>query len=203
MNVPKEVVVALLAGLFGLVPVMVQVITARAQRRDANTRLNNLRTELEFLERLSALQEKLGAAGDDDTPQPLMQSRIRAAVSSLLERYDALPESVPSLAGAKPFPRRFPKRLPLLRRAFLLYKPETPLGWLLHTLFYTLTIVLITLLIGIFSTPPPEPDPENFRASVSVFLIGFLGIPILVIRRAARYTERRQEAPKSEAPAPH
>jgi hypothetical protein len=202
MNVPKEVVVVLLAGLFGLVPVMVQVITARAQRRDAITRLNNLRTELEFLERLGALQEKIGAG--NDTAQQQMQSKIRTAVSSLLERYDALPEHVPTLVGAKPSYQRSPQQLSLLRRVFLLYKPETLLGWLLHTFFYILTFILIAeLYVAIFNAVSfPEGDIRMEIAVAVVFLI-FLGGPILIIHRVARYIALRQEAPKSGAPGSH
>jgi hypothetical protein len=200
MNVPKEVVVVLLAGLFGLVPVMVQVITARAQRRDAITRLNNLRTELEFLERLSTLQEKIGA-GDDDTAQPQLQSKIRTGVSSLLERYDALPEPVPTLAGAKPPSQRSPQQLSLIRRALLLYTPETLLGWLLHTFFYILTFILIAeLYIAIFDRPEAE---YLATVALSVVFIVFLGVPILIIHRVARYIALRQEAPKSEAADSH
>ena len=56
------------AGLFGLVPLMVQIATARAQRRDRMTRLNQLQAELEFLERLHALEGKVGA--QDETAAP-------------------------------------------------------------------------------------------------------------------------------------
>ena len=78
-----EVVVALLAGLFGLAPIMLQVATARAQRKDKSTRLNNLRAELEFLERLGALHEQV-VAGDD--PARLQTKvKISDAASGLLD----------------------------------------------------------------------------------------------------------------------
>ena len=51
-----ELTVALVAGLFGLVPLTVQIATTRAQRRDRMTRLNHLRAELELLEHLHTLQ---------------------------------------------------------------------------------------------------------------------------------------------------
>ena len=41
-----ELAVAIVAGLFGLVPLMVQIATTRAQRRDRMSRLNQLRAEL-------------------------------------------------------------------------------------------------------------------------------------------------------------
>ncbi len=79
-----EVVVALLAGLlFDLTPIMLQVATARAQRKDKSTRLNNLRAELEFLERLGALHEQV-VAGDD--PARLQTKvKISDAASGLLD----------------------------------------------------------------------------------------------------------------------
>jgi L-serine deaminase len=46
MRVPVELLVALVAGLFGLVPAMLQITATMLQRRDKATRLNNLRAEL-------------------------------------------------------------------------------------------------------------------------------------------------------------
>jgi hypothetical protein len=68
------------AGLFGLVPLMVQIATTRAQRRDRMTRLNQLQAELEFLERLHALEGKVSA--QDETAKP----PTHLAIGDSLER---------------------------------------------------------------------------------------------------------------------
>jgi len=60
-HMSTQLAVAFVAGLFGLIPLMVQIASTRAQRRDRMTRLNHLRAELEFLEQLDTLQGKVNA----------------------------------------------------------------------------------------------------------------------------------------------
>jgi len=57
------------AGLFGLIPLMVQIATSRAQRRDRIYRLNQLQAELELLERLHALQAEVSTRDEATKPQ--------------------------------------------------------------------------------------------------------------------------------------
>src|SRR5215204_4388954 len=130
-------VASFVAGLFGLVPLMVQIASTRAQRRDRMTRLNHLRAELELLERLHTLEGKVSAT--DEAAKPRTSLVISDALSNLWDQYNQLSEIAPStvVGGKEPSPRQ----LSFLRRVFLLYNPRTTLGWILHTLFYTCAII--------------------------------------------------------------
>jgi hypothetical protein len=140
-----EITGALVAGLFGLIPLMVQIVSTRAQRRDRMSRLNQLRAELELLERLHTLQGEVSAT--DEATKPQTNLVIRESLSNLVEQYNELSKMAASagVGGRQPPPRP----LPTLRRAFLLYSPHTVEGWVLHTLFY----VTAFFLCGWFSLP--------------------------------------------------
>jgi hypothetical protein len=90
-----ELAVALVCGgLFGLAPLMVQIATTRAQRRDRMFRLNQLRAELELLERLHILQGMVRAT--DEAAKPQANRVISDPLGKVLEQYNRLSE-VPSL----------------------------------------------------------------------------------------------------------
>jgi hypothetical protein len=127
-----EFTVAIVAGLFGLVPFMAQIVSRRAQRRDRMTRLNQLRAELELLERLHTLQGEVSAT--DEATKPPTNVVIRDALRKVLDQYNKLAEIAPStVVGRKP---PSTQQLSFFRRAFLLYNPHTISGWILHTLLH-------------------------------------------------------------------
>jgi hypothetical protein len=129
--------VTLVAGIFGLIPLIVQILTTRAQRTDRMTRLNHLRAELELLEHMHTLQGKVDAP--DDVAKPQTNAVISDSLSRVLEQYNNLAEIAPStVVGGKP---PSPRELSFLRRVFLLYNPRTLLGWIFHTLFYISTMI--------------------------------------------------------------
>lgn len=177
-NVSTQLLVALVPGLFGLVPLIVQTVTARAQRRDRMTQLNQLRAELEILERLHTIQEKVGASGEAANGQTTID--INDALSRVLDQYNKLAELAPSdVVGSK---QRSTQQLSFLRRVFLLYDPPTNLGWMLHTLFYMLAFILVSysLTAAIFF------DWGDILEAA--LLIGIPGsIALLVTQRLARH----------------
>ncbi len=184
-----ELAVALVAGLFGLIPLMVQLVSTRAQRRDRVYRLNQLQAELELLERLHALQGKVGAPGESTKPQTNLV--ISDSLGKLLDQYNKLSEIAPSAIGGRKQPSA--RQLSFLRRAFLLYSPQTTSGWVLHTLFYVWGFVFVgaTLML-----------PIIFGDLVSI-VVGFIfeaaifGIPLLIIQRFARRNAVQIEEPDS------
>ena len=111
------------AGLFGLVPLMVQIATTRARRRDRMTRLNQLRAELEFLERLHALEGKVGA--QNEAAKPRNDLAIGDSLNRLWDQYNKLSALAPSTVVGDKQPS---SQLPFLRRTFLLYTPHTTSG---------------------------------------------------------------------------
>jgi hypothetical protein len=95
-----ELAVTLVAGLFGLVPLLLQMATTRAQRRDRITRLNQLRAEMELLERLHNLQGKVGSK--DEAAKPQINHVISDSISKILDQYNKLSEPPPSsVVGGK------------------------------------------------------------------------------------------------------
>jgi len=184
------------AGLFGLVPLMVQIATARAQRRDRMTRLNQLRAELELLERLHTLQGEVG--GTDEATKPSTNVVIRDSLSKVLEQYNKLSEIAPSTVGGKPPP---PQQLSFLRRAFLLYNPRTTSGWVLHTLFYMIAVIFVFVTLGdvlnvIFTGSVFFSGSSQIGANLLTLAIDAAGwgIPLLILQRLARRNARRNAA---------
>lgn len=78
-----ELAAVLVAGMFGLIPLMVQIATTRAQRRDRMTRLNQLQAELELLERIHTLQGEVSAT--DEVTKPQADVVIRNSLTGLTQ----------------------------------------------------------------------------------------------------------------------
>ena len=180
------------AGLFGLVPLMVQIATTRAQRRDRRTRLNQLQAELEFLERLHALEGKVGA--QDETAAPRTGLAIGDSLSNLWDQYNKLSELASSAVGGDKAPS---SQRSLLRRAFLLYTPHATSGWVWHTLFYILSFTCVGWLIAGVYYAIVLGKPSQIGAGAAAAL--FFGIPLLIIQRLARRNAVRSAA-QSEVP---
>jgi hypothetical protein len=186
--------VAVVAGLFSLLPLMWQISTTRAQRRDRMTRLSHLRAELELLERLHTLQGEV-RAGDEAAKREL-DLTINNSLSYVMGQYNALSEiapskiapstkSAPSTVGGGEQPA--PRHLSFLRSALLLYDPNTALGWILHTVFYIFAIILGTWSLMVITFVGF--DPLAWAVFATPLVIGLLII---------RYLARRNAAPLEE-----
>jgi hypothetical protein len=190
-----ELAAVFVAGLFGLIPLMVQIATTRAQRRDRMTRLNHLRAELELLERLHTLQGKVSAT--DEAAKPQTNLVISAALSTIWDQYNKLSEIAPSpvVGGKQPSAQQ----ISFLRRTFLLYTPHTTSGWIWHTLFYMLAIifgfmVFFAVAIGV----------EAGMGAFFTFMFVYgtpVGIALLIIQRRARRTAAHNAAQSKEPDA--
>jgi hypothetical protein len=187
--VTRDLTVAFVVGLFGLIPLMWQITSTRAQRRDRMTRLSHLRAELELLERLNALQGAV-SAGDEDAKRKL-DLTISNALSYVMGQYNALSEIAPSkiapttgVAGKQ----RSPREISFLRRALLLYDPDSALGWMLHTVFYVVGI--ITLMFILITSAAPT--PFTLSALLSALVGGvILSTPLVILLLIVRYLARR------------
>jgi hypothetical protein len=191
-----ELAVALVAGLFGLIPLMVQIVSTRAQRRDRVYRLNQLQAELELLERLHALQGKVGAPGEAANPQTNLE--INDSLRKLLDQYNKLSEIAPSAVGGRKQPSA--RQLSFLRRAFLLYRPHTISGWILHTLFYIFAIIIASTFLTIVAAPLTFNIDPHHRLE---YLPGWAfyaipgGIVLLIIQRRAQRNAAQLDEPDS------
>ena len=191
-----QLAVTLVAGLFGLVPLMVQIATSRAQQRDRMTRLNHLRAEMELLERLHTLQGEVSAT--DESAKTQTNRVISDSLRKLLDQYNQLSEITPSAisGGKQPSPHQFS----FLRRVFLLYTPGTITGWILHTLFYMMASIVLLTLLGLLQTTFATPFTVGEYLAV-VFLFTPIYIALLIIQRFARRNAARNAAQVEEPTA--
>jgi hypothetical protein len=168
-------VAPLVAGLFGLIPLLVQIVTSRAQRRDRMTRLKHLLAELELLERLHTLQGKVAAT--DEAAKARTDLVISDELSNLVNRYVQLSEITPSSTSGE---------LSILRRALLMYKAETTSGQILHTLFHMLaSLVIIVPYLLLPSIVSGAFGVDDILLLTFLFFIPS-GIVLLIIHRLAR-----------------
>jgi hypothetical protein len=176
----EKIMIAAIAGVFGVVPIFLQWLGSIAKRRERATKLANLLTELEFLEHWQTLHLQLGgdlASSPDQTEHPL-----RAQLQSLLHRYHML--AGPALQTTD----RPHGSTSFLRRLFLLYRPNTLKAWLWHTMFYSLFLMCLGILIvGVNQ----DGLSSEFAAGLFGALILF-GPPLLLVHYLAR---RAQQAP--------
>ena len=180
------------AGLFGLIPLMVQIATSRAQRRDRMTRLDHLRAELELLERLHTLKGKISAT--DEAAKSRTDLAISDALSNLWDQYNKLSELEPStvVGGKEPSSQQ----LSFLRRTFLLYRPNTTSGWISHTLFYMFAILFVFMVILAVALVV-EVGMSAFLTVLFIYVIP-VGFVLLIAQRRARRNAARPEAQPEE-----
>jgi hypothetical protein len=188
----SELAVALVGSIFGLIPLIVQISTTRAQRRDRMTRLNHLRAELELLEHMHTLQGKVGAP--DEVAKSQTNDVISDSLSRVLEQYNNLAEIAPSTVfGGKP---SSPRELSFLRRVFLLYNPRSLLGWIFHTLFYMSTMIFgLDLLLDLPLLFQRGIEELLSEVASNVFVFGLLS---LIFQRLARRNASRNGAQLEE-----
>jgi hypothetical protein len=171
-------VASLVAGLFGLIPLMV----------------NHLRAELELLERLHTLQGKVTAG--DEAAEPQTNLVVSDALSNLWDQYNKLSALAPSpVVGGKEEPSS--RQLSFLRRTFLLYTPHTTSGWISHTLFYMFAIffvfvVFITVALAV------EVGMGAFLTSMIIYVVP-VGFVLLISQRRARRNAARIAAQPEES----
>jgi hypothetical protein len=179
-----ELTVAFVAGLFGLIPFVSQIISTRAQRRDRMTRLNHLRAELELLERLDALQGRVSSG--DEAAVGELNLTINKALSKLMGQYDILSEITPSAAVTRKKPSA--PQLSFFKRALLLYSPHTISGWMLHTLFYILIIIFVNFyFLAVIGQLLTQGLSGVVDTSITMLFLGLpVGIVLLILQRLAR-----------------
>jgi len=78
---------------------------------------------------------------------------------------------------------------PLFRRIFLLYKPASVGGWILHIVFYLLVLLVAMGSLGVLS----DEDLSAWPELVGVF--GFYFVVLLIVRAWAVYIEKKHHPP--------
>ncbi len=184
MNISDEVVKTLVAGSFGLIPVVVQASSAWGSRTRRVTLVAQLRQELELLERWLAVAQ---AVGEVD------QERTRLALRRIMVEYNRADRRQYSGPG----------RQSLLVRSFLLFKPRTKLGAFYQMLFYlVMGFALIILLVNAI-----DPVGRQDYGAMVLGMVFLLGPVLLVLQRLAlgnfkRAAKRRGGVPVAAEAVP-
>lgn len=179
MTFSDNLMVSVIAGVFGLIPALLQWVAALSQRRDRATRLEQLRGELEFLERWSQLKLRIQPAVVGETDREL-----QSALDRLLAEFHVLSRrGEPSLARAD---------LSRTRRIFLLYTPPTRRAWRWHTVFYVLVVICVAMIVSDLLNPTYDPKTgQNEFGNLLLGMVVIFAYPFYRIHRAARDEARR------------
>src|SRR4051812_12408379 len=122
-----KLLVAAVAGLFGFLPVLLQWLSARAAAKSRTSRITLLSEELKFLEQWVNLSNV--RSPEEQTPErPRVPEAIQVELANILSEYRSLREQ--ELKG-----QARPENVSFLRRALLLFRPSTRIGWLIHSTF--------------------------------------------------------------------
>ena len=190
----EKLLMAVVAGLFGLVPVIVQLVSARSQSKSRSNHITRLSTELEFLNKLSELSRThAGVLPAERAAQPL---DVQPDLSNLLLDYRKVRQG--------PVPVRAPDTAPsFAARALLLFVPPTAAGWAIHSAFYFLVISATFAVVSDLQAPTYDPETgANEFPNLVVGLLVLLGPPLFMLRRAAlRLRERAHPVAATPAAA--
>ena len=180
----EKLLLGVVAGAFGLVPAIVQLVSARSQAKSRNNEVARLGAELEFLSKLDALSR----SSVMDANGPRTSVSLHDDLARLLSDYRAI----------RPVGVQQPRTgaLSFVARLFLLFRPHSAHGWLLHTVFYFLVIFVAVGLITDLQSPTFDTQTgENEFKYLVLGLAILVGPPLFLLRRAAlRHRQRMVEA---------
>ena len=180
-----QAAVAGIAGLFGLMPWLVQWLGSRSQDRRHATRVRHLKDELEFLEKLAALRSDPAA--------------VQPAIARLAARYEALAEEHGDVQGAA----RGPSQYSRLRRALLAFPPHSPWGWIVQSGYYGLLSMIVATAVTEVLSPTLDPNTgEPFGwVTMGLGIALLFGVPAMVLHRLGLAHHERVFARRAQAAA--
>lgn len=191
MLTKEGVLIAIITGLAGLIPLVVQGISNRARRKSHGHRLASLAAELEFLEKWTGLLKEY----QPDRLAQQTESTSAAVVTdleSILGQFQSL-RAVKETHKKKPIPD-----VPLLRRVFLLFLPVSFKGWIYHTLFYVLFVFCGALIISELWNPAMEPGTGTFT-DLLIGLAVIFGLPLTILSHRANHDRNLHVAKQAAA----
>ena len=174
-----NIAVALLAGVFGLLPVLLQWMSERSKSRVRDRQVTRLQSELDFLEHWAKLSGS--GAADGATVSPDIQPQL----DRLLAQYDELKHT-------EMHPEERSTEVGFARRMILAYTPSGPLAWAAHTIFYVLVIFSVTMVITDIADLVGGKPADEVLLGTGLALIGvFILPPMIVLQRIAERQRRK------------
>ena len=174
-----SVLIAIIGGFLGLIPLVVQVISNRSKRKSHGHRLASLAAELEFLEKWTHLRK------EHQTDGVLTQANSPdAGVVSELERILTQYQSLK--LRKEEHEKKHIHDVSFLRRAFLLFLPASARGWIYHTVYYVLAFMSWWIIwIAIYDVWLSWPDPDSDLVLGTIIIVLFLSVPTTIFWRKA------------------
>jgi hypothetical protein len=172
----EKVIVAVVAGLFGLMPVILQWIAKRGESRSRHNQITKLTEELNFIEKWVKLSQETSTEQVSSPPHSVQNDLF-----SILNEYREIRTRKEVNAASQPL-----SEVGLFRRWFLLFSANSTKGWIVHTIYYFLVIFMFAVVIGDLESPTY--DPETGESQFVYLLIGLAVIfsgPLIVLQRMA------------------
>jgi len=175
----ENLLVSIVAGLFGLIPLILQWLSDRSKTKSKHDRILKFSNELEFLEKWVNLYSE--SLTNEKTQQVQMAPQsVQSDLERILAEYRYLREE--SELGEQ----ERPSKVSFIRRMLLLFRPSTEKARLIHSIFYFLLIFAIAMLVSDLQSPTFDPQTgENEFGDLLLGIIIFLGPPLLLLQRAA------------------
>ena len=149
----EKVLIATLAGLFGVLPAIIQWISGRNKIKSYEHKIQKLSNELEFLDKVRKFDEENGE----------LTSQAHLEAERIFQQYRELQTNDTE-------EKIQDTRISFVRRAFLLFKPLSFKASIVHTIFYVLFFFISSMIISEYGTQ--EIDPVTGRNSFNMFMIG-------------------------------
>ena len=177
----EKIIVAVIVGLIGLVPVLLQSLSNKRREKGFSSQLKKLQDELGFLEKWKTFSSTVHETKDqyNETANKI----IGESLHSILEQYKTLNEEESKFKQEKDVTDV--KQISLIRRLFLLFLPQSFTGWILHSFFYFLVIFSTVMIISEIVTPTIDDTTGDSMVFLLIGTIIIFGIPALILQRLA------------------
>lgn len=176
----QQIIVAVAVALCGILPAVLQSLANRASRKTTSHRLQQLSTDLDFIERWSKLSREQQSGAE-----PAQAPQLQGDLDRVLRQYRAL-----KARDAHEEIREFPE-ISFLRRMFLLFTPASPVAWIYHTVFYVLVLFSTVLLVEAWQNPTFDDAGQNEFISMLIGVLFLFGLPALLLVRKANQERKR------------
>lgn len=178
----QQIILAVVGGLFGILPVVLQGLANRASRKSTSHRLEQLSADLDFIEQWSRLSREQNCGAE---PAPTLQ--LQGDLDRVLRNYRAL-----KARDEHEDVREFTE-ISLVRRMFLLFTPASARAWIYHTVFYVLVLFSVVLLADDWFNPTFDAETgQNEFYSLLIGLLLVFGLPAVLLARKANRERQRQ-----------
>lgn len=172
----ENILIAMVAGLFGALPAVIQWFSSRSTLKVHERKLANLSNELSLLERLLSISKGIST---DSVEASQFSKTIQTEAERIFHRYQLLHESDKDETI-------HPLNVSFIRRALLLFQPCNAKGWVVHTIFYVMMLFVASIILTELQSPTI--DAETGESEMIYLLIGLtvlMGPFFLLLQRIA------------------